>query len=206
MKLHEIFNKSTHSLELFAPADVEALEQRTTLRKTAKGVFPHVACLVRGKGIRLTPEEMVRQLYAQKLMDEYGYPKERLAFEFPVHFGRETKRADIVVRDENDPNVPYIIVETKKPKARDGRDQLKSYTLATGASMAVWTNGGAITYHQRKNPNFYEDIPDIPDADKTLADILKIPFTMADLVREDKLTKTGKSLKDLICEMEDEVL
>ena len=206
MKLKDYFQKFAHSLSLFAPADIETLEQRITLRKTAKGIFPHVTCLVRGKDVHLFPEEVVRQLYAQKLMDEYGYPKERLAFEFPVHFGRETKRADIVIRDENDPNVPYIIVETKKSKAKDGREQLKSYTLATGASMAVWTNGGAITYHQRKNPNFFEDIPNIPTADKTLADILKIPFTMADLVREDKLTKTGKSLKDLICEMEDEVL
>ena len=72
--------------------------------------------------------------------------------------------------------------------------------------MAVWTNGTTITYHQRKNPNFFEDIPGIPTADKTLGDILRKKFTIDDLVKEDKLTKTGKSLKDLILEMEDEVL
>lgn len=115
-------------------------------------------------------------------------------------------RADIVIRDADDANVAYIIVEVKKPKAKDGREQLKSYAHATGASMAVWTNGTTIAYYQRQNPNFFKDIPNIPRATETLAEILQAPFTMKDLIREDKLTKTGKSLKDLVLEMEDEVL
>ncbi len=205
--IDEILLASTgHGESLFTPAESDWLEERIFERKTKKGKEYAVTCVVRGKDIRLTPEEIVRQLYAHRLMEDYGYPASRLAFEFPVHFGRETKRADIVVRDKDDPNVPYIIVETKKPNAKDGREQLKSYTLATGATMAVWTNGEAITFHQRKNPNFFEDIPGIPKVGETLADILNTPFTMDDLVREDKLTKTGKSLKDLVLEMEDEVL
>ncbi len=111
-----------------------------------------------------------------------------------------------MIRDADDANVAYIIVEVKKPKAKDGREQLKSYTHATGASMAVWTNGTTIAYYQRQNPNYFKDIPNIPRATETLAEILQAPFTMKDLIREDKLTKTGKSLKDLILEMEDEVL
>lgn len=103
-------------------------------------------------------------------------------------------------------NVAYIIVEVKKPKAKDGREQLKSYTHSIGASMAVWTNGTAITCHQRKNPNYFEDIPDIPKDNQTLEDILQRPFTMDDLINSDKLTQTGKSLKYLVTEMEDEVL
>ena len=68
----------------------------------------------------------MRQLYTQELIERYGYPKERLVFEYPVYFGREAKRADIVIRDKDDFNVAYIIVEVKKPKAKDGREQLKS--------------------------------------------------------------------------------
>ena len=205
--IEQILGKTnTHSLKLFSVNEVEWLEKRVFQRQTKKGKEYAVKCIVRGKDIRLTPEEVVRQLYAHRLIDEYGYPGSRLAFEFPVFFGRETKRADIVVRDKDDLNVPYIIVETKKPNAKDGREQLKSYTLATGATMAVWTNGESITYHQRKNPNFFEDIPGLPLAGQTLADILNKPFTLDDLIREDKLTKTGKSLKDLVLEMEDEVL
>ena len=207
MKLHDILKGSDYSLELFTPASIEVLENRINEKVDKKGkLYYSVNCIIRGKEIKLTPEEVVRQLYTEQLISQYGYAKDRIAFEYPIYFGREAKRADIVIRDADDANVAYIIVEVKKPKAKDGREQLKSYTHATGASMAVWTNGTTIAYYQRQNPNFFKDIPNIPRATETLAEILQAPFTMADLIREDKLTKTGKSLKDLVLEMEDEVL
>lgn len=207
MKLTDILRGSEYSLTLFKQEDVVNLENRISEKENKKGIIEaFVTCIIRNKEIKLTPEEIVRQLYTRQLIEEYGYPKERIVFEYPVYFGREAKRADIVIRDKDDHNVAYIMVEVKKPIAKDGREQLKSYTHSTGASMAVWTNGTAITYHQRKNPNYFEDIPDIPKDNQTLEDILRRPFTMEDLINEDKLTQTGKSLKDLITEMEDEVL
>ncbi len=94
----------------------------------------------------------------------------------------------------------------KKPKLKDGKDQLRSYCNATGAPIAVWTNGDQISYYQRKDPNYFEDIPDLPSVNQTLADILQIKFTLEDLIANDKLVKENKSLKTLIEEMEDEVL
>lgn len=207
MKLRDILKNSDYSLDLFNKDSIEGLEARTTERQNKKGQTEYVVkCIIRDKDIKLTPEEIVRQLYTEVLITKYGYSKDKIAFEYPIYFGREAKRADIVIRDKEDFNVAYVIVEVKKPKAKDGREQLKSYTHSTGASMAVWTNGTAITYHQRKNPNYFEDIPDIPKNNETLEDILKAPFTMDDLIKHDKLTQTGKSLKDLVKEMEDEVL
>lgn len=207
MKLSDILKGTEYSLDLFKQKYINELESNIIEKVNKKNIVePYINCCIRSKDIKLTPEEIVRQLYARTLIEDYGYPEKRIAFEFPVYFGREAKRADIVIRDKEDFNVAYIIVEVKKPKAKDGRDQLKSYTHSTGASMAVWTNGSAITYHQRKNPNYFEDIPDIPKDNQTLEDILNRPFTMDDLIKEDKLTLTGKSLKDLITEMEDEVL
>jgi len=200
--IDDILKKGKLKLTMFTDAEIAWMEGRISGNA---GKY-HAECLIRHKKIVITPEEIVRQLFAKRLIDEYGYPESRLAFEYPVSFGRDLKRADIVIRDKDDPTVPYIIVETKKPMAKDGRDQLKSYTHATGASMAVWTNGDAITFHQRKNPNYFEDIPTIPTESQTLAEILQRSFTINDLIREDKLTKTGKSLKDLVLEMEDEVL
>lgn len=207
MKLTDILKGSEYSLALFSTESIISLEAKITEKPNKKGgVDPYVKCIIRDKEIKLTPEEIVRQLYTQELIERYGYPKERLVFEYPVYFGREAKRADIVIRDKDDFNVAYIIVEVKKPKAKDGREQLKSYTHSTGASMAVWTNGSAITYYQRKNPNYFVDISNIPKVFETLEDILNTPFTMDDLIKSDKLTQTGKSLKDLITEIEDEVL
>jgi hypothetical protein len=104
------------------------------------------------------PEEIVRQLYTYKLLEEYGYPAKQIQFEYPIKFGREAKRADIVVVSDKDLSTAYIIAEIKKPKAKDGKEQLKSYCHGTGATMAVWTNGEAINFYHRKNPNFFEAI------------------------------------------------
>ena len=69
-----------------------------------------------------------------------------------------------------------------------------------------WTNGEKISHYHRKDPNYFEDITDIPKANQSLKDILSERFTLKDLIIKDKITKERKSLKDIILEMEDEVL
>ena len=125
--------------------------------------------------------------------------------EYTVTFGKEKKRADIAVMDKDRLDTPYIIVELKKPKLKDGKDQLKSYCNATGSPMGVWTNGEQVEHYQRKDPNFFEKIPAIPAANQTLADILQKKFTLDDLKA---LAQEGNqsTLKEIIDEMEDEVL
>ena len=156
--LASILKDSNHNLSLFLEADIKALESKIKVQKNK----PFVDCIIREKEVQLKPEEVVRQLYAIKLINEYGYPKKRIRFEHPVQFGRETKSADIVVFDKDRPTVEYVIVEVKKPKLKDGKEQLRSYCNATGAPIGVWTNGGQISHYNRKDPNFFEDITDIP--------------------------------------------
>ena len=200
--IKNIIKDSNYSFSLFDQRLIDELEQKITI----KDGKPYVVCAIRDKEIILKPEEVVRQLYAMKLLEEYGYPKKRIKFEHAIHFGREVKSADIVIFDKDRPTVEYIIVEIKKPKLQDGKNQLRSYTNATGAPIAVWTNGGQISHYNRKDPNYFEDITDIPKADQTLEDILKERFTLKDLIIKDKIPNEGKSLKTIIQEMEDEVL
>lgn len=201
-KLQQILKDSNYSFSLFDQAIIEELEQKISIKD---GKF-YVVCVIRNKEIVLKPEEVVRQLYLMKLIKEYDYPKKRIALEHAINFGREVKSADIVIFDKDRPTVEYIIVEIKKPKLQDGKNQLRSYTNATGAPIAVWTNGGQISHYNRKDPNYFEDITDIPKADQTLEDILKERFTLKDLIIKDKIPNEGKSLKTIIQEMEDEVL
>ena len=63
-------------------------------------------------------------------------------------------------------------MELKKPKLKDGKEQLKSYCNATGAPIGVWTNGSSISYYNRKDPNYFEDIPNIPKSTQKLSEIL----------------------------------
>jgi type I restriction enzyme M protein len=161
---------------------------------------------VRKKEVKLTPEEAIRQLYLEILLNDYKYSTNRIELEYNVTFGREKKRADIVIFDKDQTTTPYIIVELKKPKLKDGKEQLKSYCNATGAPIGVWTNGNQISFYHRKDPNYFEDIPNIPKATEKLSDILSERWKIADLIAKDKLVNERKSLKDLILEMEDEVL
>jgi type I restriction enzyme M protein len=204
--LATLLKDSAYKLGQFKPAQIAALEAAITLKESGKKSAPYVTCLVRGKPIKLTPEEAVRQLYVMVLRDDLGYPVSRMEVEHEVTFGREKKRADICIFDKDKTTTPYLLVELKKPKLKDGKEQLKSYCNATGAPMGVWTNGEQISYYHRKDPNYFEDIPGIPSAHQKLSDILSERWTIADLVRLDKLVNEKKSLKDLILEMEDEVL
>jgi len=201
-KILDIIKDSNYNFSLFRKELVDELENKINV----KNGKPYAACVIRDKEIVLKPEEVVRQLYLMKLIKEYGYPKKRIALEHAIHFGREIKSADIVIFDKDRPTVEYIIVEIKKPKLQDGKNQLRSYTNATGAPIAVWTNGGQISHYNRKDPNYFEDITDIPTSGQTLEDILKERFTLKDLILKDEIPNKGKSLKSIIQEMEDEVL
>lgn len=172
---------------------------------------PYVQCLVRKKDVQAKREELVRQLWLHRLAGEYKYPVSRLSVEYPITFGRDSsKRADIVVYDADRPTVPYLIVEVKQGKLKDGKEQLRSYTHATGAPLAMWCNGvQSITWH-RKNPNYFVEIPDVPNATQTIDDIAGQPWTLDTLIEIEKKReaegKGARSLKQLIEDMEDEVL
>jgi len=206
MNLTELFKDSAYKLTQFKPAQIATFEAGITQKNNGKSLALYFNCLVRGKPIKLTPEEAVRQLLVMVLRDDMGYPVNRMELEYGVTFGREKKRADICIFDKDKPTTPYILIEVKKPKLKDGKDQLKSYCNATGAPMGVWSNGEQISFYHRKDPNYFEDIPAIPSAYQKLSDILSERWTIDDLVRLDKLVNERKSLKDLILEMEDEVL
>ncbi len=201
IKLADLLRDSAYKLTQFKSTQIAALEQRITRKATGKTVAPYVTCLVRGKPIKLTPEEAVRQLYVMVLRDDLHYPVDRMELEYGVTFGREKKRVDICIFDAQRSTVPYIMVELKKPKLKDGKEQLKSYCNASGAPMGVWSNGDSISFYHRKDPNYFEDIPAIPSAHEKLSDILKARWTIADLIKMDKLVNQKKSLKDLILEL-----
>lgn len=207
MTIYDILKDTNYKAEQFSVDAIDRLNARIEERTDKKGKVSAVAkCLVRKKDIVLKPEEVVRQLFIDRLINEYGYPVSRMQVEYPVYFGREVKRADIVIMDEDRPTVPYIVIEVKKPKLKDGKDQLKSYCNSTGAPIAVWTNGDQIAFYNRQDPNYFKDIRNIPTATQTLEDIISVKWTIQDLKENDRLQKERISLKDVILDLEDEVL
>src|SRR5437588_2755424 len=137
--LADIIQNSDYSLQIFRPEELAAIE----IFENKKG-RPYLKDFADGKERPAKPEEIVRQLYLYRLHHSYGYDWSRISVEKGIQFGSSIadKRADIVVHDEKNPHEAYIIVEVKKPKRKDGLEQLKSYCNATNAAAAVWTNGG----------------------------------------------------------------
>ena len=204
--IQTILKDSNYHLVLFTDDEIQELREKIFFKNVRGKETPHIESIIGNTDVQLKPEELIRQLYATRLLNGYHYLLNRVRFEHPVNFGREKKRADIVIFEENRPDTPYIIVEVKKPKLQDGKDQLKSYCNATGAPIGIWTNGQQISHYHRKDPNYFEDITDIPKANETLEDILSERFTLKQLILKDKLFNERKSLKDVISELEDEVL
>jgi hypothetical protein len=89
---------------------------------------------------------------------------------------------------------------------KDGKEQLRSYTHATGAPLAMWCNGVESVAWHRKNPNYFVEIPDVPNVGQTIDDITGQPWTMQTLIeveqRREIEGKRARSLKQLIEEME----
>jgi type I restriction enzyme M protein len=105
------------------------------------------------------PEEIVRQLWVYKLIHQYGYKAVEIDLEKSVQFGTEvgTKAADIIVYSDTGKTTPKIIIECKKPKRKDGIEQLKSYMNAKGAPVAVWSNGSDNIILYRPYPAQFDD-------------------------------------------------
>ena len=66
-----------YALDIFTQEEIAALEK---VQKQGKNFLK---CIITGKERPAKPEEIVRQLYLNKLIYEYGYPKERIASVHP---------------------------------------------------------------------------------------------------------------------------
>jgi type I restriction enzyme M protein len=114
-----------YNLSQFKDEWILSLEQAVTTKNNKL----YIRCLIREKDVILKKEEIVRQLYLRKLIEELGYPKSRIKVEHPVQMGITTKSADICIFDKDRPTDPYILVELKSPKLKEGKEQLKSYVI-----------------------------------------------------------------------------
>lgn len=136
-----------------------------------------------------TPEEHIRQRIARSLVEEYGYSKSDIDFEWVIQTGQAKKRADIVIFEKDqkhtDENI-LLIVEAKRKEikpthSQNGIKQLKSYLAATlNAKYGLWIGSEIKAYEKTPVGKKWEikDIIDIPFADGKL----RIARDFSDLV------------------------
>ncbi|MXW88329.1 MAG: N-6 DNA methylase [Acidimicrobiaceae bacterium] len=132
-----------------------------------------------GKPVIDGPEERVRQECEVILVEDYGYSRDQIDIEVPIHRGSSmVDKADIVVYGDaagRDQATHIVgIIETKRPGETSGAAQLKSYMTATSAQWGVLTNGDTIAYFA-KPPGTVAVVDDylhnIPAAGQRLQDV-----------------------------------
>ena len=219
MEIKDILEPSEYdSLNQFTSDDIEWINGRINTRRNGE---PGIECVVRGKNndgdyFKLTPEEIVRQYYAYKLITEYGYDKEQLSLEEPVLIAGKTidtdKRIDIAVFDSEHKKI-QMIIEVKRPRITnyhknwDGEgstpyQQMYSYCSQKKSQLGVLVNGVStpefydFPYYENqliidRFPQKGEDIQEWKD---------KRRFTLKQLMQSDRL-KT-ETLKDIILSVE----
>ena len=160
-----------------------------------------VPCRKRKKHLAFKPEEVVRQRVLNWVLDDLRYPEPRVRVEVPIVMGSAVhpKPADIVVFSDDQCSRAWLVIETKKPRRKDGIEQLQSYMNATGATFGLWTNGLDEKFLLRAKPNdFSKPILRLPRFGEGLDDIDE-PLTRARMA-------AVKDLYSIFQDMEQEIL
>lgn len=97
---------------------------------------------VRKKNVVLTPEELLRQLALQYLLQAKKYPPPRIRTEVGIEVNGMRRRCDILVYDKA--VMPWLLVECKSPKIKldqSAMDQAIRYNMTLNAPYVAVTNG-----------------------------------------------------------------
>lgn len=139
---------------------------------------------ISGKTLKATPEEIEAvQIFAEKLVKDYGYPKEHIQTRPQFRIRRspsdeeKTYPVDIAVFS-NDKRIEenlFLIVECKRKQRKDGIQQLKIYMDLSPAELGVWFNGEDHCYlwkvHRKKGKCEYLELPNIPRFGQRVEDV-----------------------------------
>jgi hypothetical protein len=97
---------------------------------------------IRKKWLVLQPEEFVRQLMVQYLLQEKGYNHNRIAIERGIKVNGLAKRCDILVFDQD--FQPFILIECKAPEiplSADVFHQMAVYNMQLHVPYLMMSNG-----------------------------------------------------------------
>jgi len=201
----ESLGKSIHEIITIYPKVIESGREAGKTKYFMKSFVPFSSgkeeVQVYSEDGKSNPEEIVRQLWVYKLLNVYEYKTDELELEKSIHFGTEvtTKAADIVVYTDNKKITPKIIIEVKKPKRKDGIEQLKSYLNAEGSPVGVWSNGSDSIILYRPYPKEFDDtLFDIPKRGQAPKDVLEAKKTLGHLKKNFNFKKIVQDLEELV--------
>jgi hypothetical protein len=121
---------------------------------------------LRRQWVRLTPEEWVRQNFAQYLVQVKHYPPSYIAVERRIKLGELNKRFDLLVF--NSAAKPWMMIECKAQEVVLDKSviwQILHYHIAIPVPYLVITNGDQCLAYKKGTMDF-EAIPVLPAYDQ----------------------------------------
>ncbi|MBV6652603.1 MAG: type I restriction enzyme HsdR N-terminal domain-containing protein [Mameliella sp.] len=120
---------------------------------------------IRKKWLVLQPEEMVRQLILEYLLEERQYKASRIALERGLKVNTLDRRFDLLVYDQD--VQPHLLIECKAPKVKINQavfEQVSWYNSSLKVPYVMVSNGMhayccRIDY-EKKDYQFLEGVPD----------------------------------------------
>lgn len=125
------------------PIEIDFFQYLPDLNTRTDGTKGELFDPIRKRWIKIQPEELVRQLFIQFLLDKGIGTTGNIQVEKGLSINGMEKRFDVVVYDTN-PVKPRILVECKSYKEDINQkvfDQISSYNRALQAEFLIVTNG-----------------------------------------------------------------
>ncbi len=122
--------------------DINFLPYQPNLKVKKEQGKRYLFCIIRKKYLVLQPEELVRQLTIEYLIEDRKYSKNSIHVERGLTVNGLTRRSDILIYD-SEVN-PYLLVECKAPKVKITQavfDQIARYNLTLKVKYLLVTNG-----------------------------------------------------------------
>lgn len=144
--------------------EIELLKYQDRLKVKFSNGRKYIFDIIRKKYLVLTPEELVRQLMLHYLIEEKGYPKNKIQVERGLEFNTMQKRCDILVFDAC--FKPVLLVECKAARVKMDQkvfEQIARYNMSLKVPYLLVTNG-PINYcsyinQEAQSFHFLEEIP-----------------------------------------------
>lgn len=122
--------------------EIDFLKYKPNLKLRKKEGKGYIFCGIRKKYLVLQPEELVRQLTIEYLVEDRRYSKNSIHVERGLSVNGLYRRTDIIIYDKE--VAPYLLVECKAPKVKvtqDVFDQIARYNLTLQVKYLLVTNG-----------------------------------------------------------------
>ncbi|MEM6722990.1 MAG: type I restriction enzyme HsdR N-terminal domain-containing protein [Bacteroidota bacterium] len=122
--------------------DLDLNSYKSFLQTKKEAGKPYIFDPIRKKHLVLQPEELVRQLLIQYLIQELGISSNRIAVEFGIEVNQLKKRCDLLIFDQT--TQPFLLVECKSPKVKINQstfEQIARYNLSLQVPYLLVTNG-----------------------------------------------------------------